>query len=187
MFRIGDYLIDPNVLQLVPESVARESGVLPIRFVDGRLHFLLADRRNLYDVLQKLNFILNKDLVHEIGDPSTVHALVDTAYSMQGAQVTRCSQLFAVICSRQWLELDETDDPDERHCPGCNETVYHCETEAEALDHAERGHCVALHDSSAEVESVTSGLMYFPEIDPESPEGRKEADPSATRRRSHRS
>lgn len=178
MFRIGDYLIDPNVLELMPESLAREHGVLPIRFVDGQLHLLLANQRDLADVLQKLHFILNKDLVHEIGDPSTVHALVDTAYSMQGARVTRCSQLFALTCSQKWLELDETDDPDERHCPDCEKTVYHCETVAEALDHAERGHCVALHDPSAGVETVTSGMMIFPEVDPESPEGLKEADPS---------
>lgn len=53
--------IPKAVIELVPESVARENVVLPLSLEDNVLKILTADPSN-YDTLQKLQFILNKDV-----------------------------------------------------------------------------------------------------------------------------
>jgi type IV pilus assembly protein PilB len=52
----------PNaVIELVPESVARENIVLPMAQDNGALKIIISDPTD-YDTLQKLQFILNKDI-----------------------------------------------------------------------------------------------------------------------------
>lgn len=54
--------IPKAVIELVPESVARENLVLPLSLEGNVLKIITADPTN-YDVLQKLQFILNKDIL----------------------------------------------------------------------------------------------------------------------------
>jgi type IV pilus assembly protein PilB len=49
------------VVELVPESVARENIILPLSLEGNTLKIITADPSN-YDTLQKLQFILNKDV-----------------------------------------------------------------------------------------------------------------------------
>jgi MshEN domain len=58
---LTDMTIAPSVIDLVPESVARENTVLPLAFEDGAIKLVTADPTDL-DTLQKLQFILNKEL-----------------------------------------------------------------------------------------------------------------------------
>jgi hypothetical protein len=51
----------PDVLDLIPESVARENTVLPLRLEGRTLHIATADASNLL-LLDKLRFLLNKDI-----------------------------------------------------------------------------------------------------------------------------
>jgi type IV pilus assembly protein PilB len=53
--------IPPSVIELVPESVARENVVLPMSQEDGTLKIIMSDPSD-FDTLQKLQFILNKDI-----------------------------------------------------------------------------------------------------------------------------
>ncbi len=53
--------IPKAVIELVPESVARENLVLPLALEGNALKIITADPTN-YDTLQKLQFILNKDV-----------------------------------------------------------------------------------------------------------------------------
>src|SRR5206468_2974321 len=53
--------IPKAVIELVPESVARENLVLPLSLEGSMLKIITADPTN-YDTLQKLQFILNKDV-----------------------------------------------------------------------------------------------------------------------------
>ncbi|MFM8271351.1 MAG: GspE/PulE family protein, partial [Gemmata sp.] len=53
--------IPKAVVELVPESVARENLVLPLQLEDNTLELITADPTN-YDTLQKLQFILNKEI-----------------------------------------------------------------------------------------------------------------------------
>jgi type IV pilus assembly protein PilB len=52
----------PNaVVELVPESVARENVILPMAQENGALKIIISDPTD-FDTLQKLHFILNKDI-----------------------------------------------------------------------------------------------------------------------------
>jgi type IV pilus assembly protein PilB len=53
--------IPPAVIELVPESVARENVVLPLAQDDGALKIIMSDPTD-FDTVQKLQFILNKDI-----------------------------------------------------------------------------------------------------------------------------
>jgi type IV pilus assembly protein PilB len=53
--------IPPSVIELVPESVARENVVLPMSQENGTLKIIMSDPSD-FDTLQKLQFILNKDI-----------------------------------------------------------------------------------------------------------------------------
>src|SRR5262245_47760953 len=58
---LTDYTIPPSVIELVPESVARENVVLPLSQDNGTLKIIVSDPAD-YETQQKLQFILNKDI-----------------------------------------------------------------------------------------------------------------------------
>jgi type IV pilus assembly protein PilB len=58
---LTDVQIPPSVVELVPESVARENVVLPMSQENGALKIIISDPGD-FDTLQKLQFILNKDI-----------------------------------------------------------------------------------------------------------------------------
>jgi type IV pilus assembly protein PilB len=53
--------IPQSVVELVPESVARENVVLPMSQENGMLKIIMSDPSD-FDTMQKLQFILNKDI-----------------------------------------------------------------------------------------------------------------------------
>jgi len=58
---LTEVTIPPSVIELVPESVARENVVLPMSQDNGALRIIMSDPSD-FDTLQKLQFILNKDI-----------------------------------------------------------------------------------------------------------------------------
>jgi type IV pilus assembly protein PilB len=58
---LTEITIPPSVIELVPESVARENIVLPMAQENGTLKIIISDPSD-FDTLQKLQFILNKDI-----------------------------------------------------------------------------------------------------------------------------
>ncbi len=58
---VGDVTIPPAVIELVPESVARENAVLPLSESDGHLTIIISDPWDI-DTIDKLRFILNKQI-----------------------------------------------------------------------------------------------------------------------------
>src|SRR5438552_3218781 len=59
--KLADMTIPPSVVELVPESVARENVILPMAQEGGMLKIITSDPAD-FDTLQKLQFILNKDI-----------------------------------------------------------------------------------------------------------------------------
>ena len=53
--------IPPPVLEMVPESVARENVLIPLSQENGFLRIVVHDPSD-FDTIQKLQFILNKDI-----------------------------------------------------------------------------------------------------------------------------
>ena len=58
---LTEVTIPAAVVELVPESVARENVVLPLAQDDGALKIIMSDPSD-FDTVQKLQFILNKDI-----------------------------------------------------------------------------------------------------------------------------
>src|SRR6516225_4124724 len=58
---LTEVTIPPAVIELVPESVARENYVLPMAQENGALKIIMSDPTD-FDTVQKLQFILNKDI-----------------------------------------------------------------------------------------------------------------------------
>jgi type IV pilus assembly protein PilB len=59
--KLADITVPPSVVELVPESVARENVILPLSQDGGMLKIITSDPAD-FDTLQKLQFILNKDI-----------------------------------------------------------------------------------------------------------------------------
>jgi type IV pilus assembly protein PilB len=58
---LTEVTIPSSVVELVPESVARENVVLPMSQDNGTLRIIMSDPTD-FDTVQKLQFILNKDI-----------------------------------------------------------------------------------------------------------------------------
>ncbi|MCI0638396.1 MAG: Flp pilus assembly complex ATPase component TadA [Gemmataceae bacterium] len=58
---LAEMTIPPSVIEMVPESVARENVVIPLAQENGALKIVVHDPTD-FDTIQKLQFILNKDI-----------------------------------------------------------------------------------------------------------------------------
>ena len=58
---LSEVVIPPSVVELVPESVARENAVLPLAEGDGKLIVIVSDP-NDFETIDKLVFILNRQI-----------------------------------------------------------------------------------------------------------------------------
>src|SRR5438128_5892971 len=58
---LSEVNIPPNVVELLPESVARENAVLPLAEEDGSLKVIFSDPLD-FDTREKLRFILNRNV-----------------------------------------------------------------------------------------------------------------------------
>ncbi|MSU80225.1 MAG: type II/IV secretion system protein [Gemmataceae bacterium] len=58
---LEDALIPPTVIEMVPESVARENIVIPYNVENGVLLIVISDPSD-YETIEKLTFILNKEI-----------------------------------------------------------------------------------------------------------------------------
>jgi type IV pilus assembly protein PilB len=71
--------IPKAVIELVPESVARENVVLPLELEGNTLKIITADPTN-YDTVQKLQFILNKDIVPVLAVQEQIQEAINRNY-----------------------------------------------------------------------------------------------------------
>src|SRR5689334_5445879 len=58
---LNEVVIPPSIVELVPESVARENAILPMSEEDGSLKVIVSDPLD-YDTREKLRFILNRNV-----------------------------------------------------------------------------------------------------------------------------
>ncbi len=58
---LKEVVIPPSIVELVPESVARENAILPMSEDDGSLKVIVSDPLD-YDTREKLRFILNRNV-----------------------------------------------------------------------------------------------------------------------------
>ncbi|GIW82820.1 MAG: type IV fimbrial assembly protein PilB [Gemmatales bacterium] len=76
---LTDLTIPPSVIELVPESVARENVVLPLEQDNGALKIIMSEP-NDFDTIQKLQFILNKDITPVIAPREHIVEAINRHY-----------------------------------------------------------------------------------------------------------
>lgn len=74
-----DLTIPQSVVEMVPESVARENRVIPLSQEGNVLKVVTSEPEN-FDVLQKLQFILNKDIQPVLADREQIVAAINRHY-----------------------------------------------------------------------------------------------------------
>lgn len=51
---------------------------------------------------------------------------------------------FDFLCAKTWADLQPTNSSDVRHCEACQQSVHYCDTLADAREHSQEGHCIAV-------------------------------------------
>lgn len=85
MIDLSSVEVPGDVIALVPESVARENQVLPLRFEGDSLIVAINDPMN-FTVLDKLRFILNKDVKPEVASADSILAAINRYYGHGGGE-----------------------------------------------------------------------------------------------------
>lgn len=86
--------IPNSVIEMVGESIARENTVIPVRLEDGSLVVAFHDPMAL-DVLDKLRFIVNKDIKIVVAPKDQIQGAIDRHYGQdQGQSVDSMIQEF---------------------------------------------------------------------------------------------
>ena len=77
--------ITESVIELMPETVARENAVVPIEEKDGRLRIAISNPNDM-DTLEKLRFILNRDVSISLASRSSIFATINRVYGQIDGQ-----------------------------------------------------------------------------------------------------
>jgi type IV pilus assembly protein PilB len=102
---LNELEIPKAVIELVPESVARENIVLPLSLEGNTLKIITADPTN-YDTIQKLQFILNKDIVPVLAISDQITEAINRNY---GQTETESVDSMLVEFTDTAIEFTQTD------------------------------------------------------------------------------
>ncbi len=76
---LSEHKITEEVIQLVPESVARENSIIPYKDEDDTIHVLLADPFDL-ETTEKLRFILNRRIETALAPRTAIMEAINRYY-----------------------------------------------------------------------------------------------------------
>jgi len=82
---LNEVLIPPSIVELVPESVARENAILPMSEEDGALKVIVSDPSDL-DVFEKLRFILNRKIEIAVAPRDAILEAINRHYGQMEDQ-----------------------------------------------------------------------------------------------------
>jgi len=75
--------VDPEVLKLVPEQIARKYEVLPIRRQGNQVTLAMADPTNVF-ALDNVGFMTNLQVVPVVASQAAIRAAIDRSYDNKG-------------------------------------------------------------------------------------------------------
>jgi type IV pilus assembly protein PilB len=82
---LDEIAIPPSIVELVPESVARENAILPMAEEDGGLRVIVSDPYDL-DTFEKLRFILNRKVDIALAPREKIMAAINRHYGQMEDQ-----------------------------------------------------------------------------------------------------
>ncbi len=84
---LKEVVIPPSVVELVPESVARENAVLPMSEDEGTLKVIMSDPQD-YDTREKLRFILNRNIEVALAPAKAIVEAINRHYGQSEGEST---------------------------------------------------------------------------------------------------
>ena len=103
---LRSYTIPEEVIELVPESVARENNVLPFEEEDGAIRVLVSDPFDL-ETIEKLRFILNRKIETALAPKTAILGGINKYYGqVEGESADSMLQEFTDTA----IDFTETDD-----------------------------------------------------------------------------
>ncbi|MGD9126807.1 MAG: GspE/PulE family protein [Planctomycetia bacterium] len=76
---LSEVVIPPSVVELVPESVARENAILPLEESESGLTIIVSDPQD-FEVIEKLRFILNRPIDMAVAPRESILEAVNRYY-----------------------------------------------------------------------------------------------------------
>jgi type IV pilus assembly protein PilB len=102
----SDVAIPPAILELVPESVARENVILPLAEEDGSLKIIVSDPNDI-DTFEKLRFILNRRIEPVLAPRDAILEAINRHY---GQTVGESADSILTEMTDTAIDFTETDD-----------------------------------------------------------------------------
>ncbi|MCH2114409.1 MAG: GspE/PulE family protein [Pirellulales bacterium] len=100
--------IPPTIVELVPESVARENAVIPFSEEDGKLKIIVSDPDD-FETFDKLQFILNREIVIALSAKESILEAINRNYGqVEGESADSMLQEFTDTA----IDFTETEDDD---------------------------------------------------------------------------
>jgi hypothetical protein len=109
---LSEVTIPPTVIELLPESVARENVVLPL-CVTGRVITIIASDPTDVAMLEKLQFILNKHIAPVLASREQIIDAIDRFY---GQTETESVDSFLAEFTDTAIDFTETEAVDDLNC-----------------------------------------------------------------------
>ena len=107
---LTDLTIPPAVIELVPESVARENVILPLSQDNGLLRIITSDPTD-FDTLQKLQFILNKDIQPVLASREQIIEAINRHYGQTETESVDSMLAEFTDTAIDWTETEQTSTP----------------------------------------------------------------------------
>ena len=114
--------IPENLIEIVPESVARENVILPFREEEGRLRVLMSDPSDV-ETLENLRFILNRDISIALAPRTQIVDTINRVYGqIEGESADSILQEFTDTAidfteTEGSTDGDDEEDGDENSAP----------------------------------------------------------------------
>lgn len=103
---LADVVIPPAVVELVPESVARENVILPLAEEDGQLKVIVSDPED-FETFEKLRFILNRRIEPVLAPRDAILEAINRHY---GQTVGESTDSMLQEFTDTAIDFTETDD-----------------------------------------------------------------------------
>jgi len=103
---LSEVVIPPSVVELVPESVARENAILPLSAGDGELKVIVSDPLD-YETFDKLRFILNRQVSPVLAPREAILEAINRHY---GQTVGESADSMLQEFTDTAIDFTETDD-----------------------------------------------------------------------------
>ncbi|MHC4399649.1 MAG: GspE/PulE family protein [Planctomycetota bacterium] len=104
--KLSDVVVPPSVLELVPESVARENAILPLAEEDGSLRVIVSDPDDI-DTFEKLRFILNRRIEPVLAPRDAILEAINRHY---GQSIGESTDSMLQEMTDTAIDFTETDD-----------------------------------------------------------------------------